>query len=92
MQLLPVLKHGGMLIPINLGHPAASQAEAFGVIIGGKQVHANAGQLVEIGRLIDTGQVRVAIDTIVPLPKAYQAHERGEAGHLRGKIVLRVVE
>lgn len=81
-----------MLITINLGHPAASQAATFGVTIGGKQVHSNAGQLVEIGRLIDSGHVRVAIDTVVSLSEAYKAHERGEAGHVRGKIVLRVVE
>jgi NADPH:quinone reductase-like Zn-dependent oxidoreductase len=92
VRLLPVLKRGGMLIPIYLGHPTASQAEAFGVTIGGKQVRTNAGQLAEIGRLIDTGQVRVAIDTVVPLSEAYKAHVRGEAGHVRGKIVLRVVE
>jgi NADPH:quinone reductase-like Zn-dependent oxidoreductase len=46
----------------------------------------------EIGKLIDTGQVHVAIDTVVPLAEARKAHERGEAGHVRGKIVLRVVE
>jgi hypothetical protein len=36
--------------------------------------------------------VRVAIETVVPLAEAYKAHERGERGHVRGKIVLRVAE
>jgi len=54
------------------------------------QVRSNGAQLVEIGSMIDVGQVRVAIDTVVPLAEEAKAHEHSAAGHMRGKIVLAV--
>ena len=94
-RLLKVLKRGGRLIPINLGNFSAEHAAAAGVTIGTSHhqpLRSNGAQLAEIGGLIDTGCLRVAIDTIVPLAEARTAHERGERGHVRGKIVLLVVE
>jgi NADPH:quinone reductase-like Zn-dependent oxidoreductase len=93
-HLLAVLKRGGRFIPISLGNFSAERAAEAGIIVGtGHPFLQSSGvQLAEIGELIDAGQVRVTIDTIVPLAEARKAHERGEAGHIRGKIVLRVVE
>jgi NADPH:quinone reductase-like Zn-dependent oxidoreductase len=62
------------------------------VTIQRTQVHSSGADLTRISDLIDAGQVRVAIDTVVPLAETSNAHERGERGHLRGKIVLRVAE
>ncbi|WP_223189757.1 zinc-binding dehydrogenase [Nonomuraea terrae] len=56
------------------------------------QVHSNGAQLGELADLIESGQVKVGIDSVYPLADAAKAHERGEAGHVQGKIVLRVVE
>ncbi|GHO90507.1 hypothetical protein KSF_005550 [Reticulibacter mediterranei] len=53
---------------------------------------ADGAHLATISELIDTGQLRVMIDTVVPLAEARKAHERGEAGHLQGIMVLRVAE
>ena len=47
-------------------------------------------QLVEIARLIDAGEIRPVLDAVLPLARACEAFERGLAGHVRGKIVLRV--
>lgn len=91
-RLLDVLKPGGRLVPIFLGHYSAERAAEASVTISLCLVHADAAQLVEIGRLIDTGRVHVAIEMVVPLWEARKAHERGEGQHLRGKIVLRVME
>lgn len=94
-RLLGVLKRGGRLIPINVGHYSAKHAAEAGVILGTshqQRLHSDTTQLDEIGSLIATGRLRVAIDTVFPLSEARKAHERGEAGHLRGKIVLRVRE
>jgi len=93
-RLLSVLKRGGRLIPINIGNYSAELAAQIGVTIGAHRppLHSDSAQLVELGGLIDAGRVRVAIDTIIPLSEARKAHERAEGGHLRGKIVLRVVE
>jgi NADPH:quinone reductase-like Zn-dependent oxidoreductase len=93
-RLLSVLKRGGRLIPINIGNYPAERAAQLGITIGAgrPRLHPDTAQLAEVGRLIDAGRLRVAIDTVVPLSQAREAHIRGESGHLRGKIVLSVVE
>jgi NADPH:quinone reductase-like Zn-dependent oxidoreductase len=47
--------------------------------------------LLALADLVDEGRLRVAIDSVFPLADAAKAHERGETGRARGKIVLRVV-
>ncbi len=47
-------------------------------------------QLGRIGELVATGEVRVEIAETFPLAEASRAHERSEAGHVRGKLVLSV--
>jgi NADPH:quinone reductase-like Zn-dependent oxidoreductase len=91
-RLLDVLKRGGRLVPIFLGNYSAKRAAEASVTISLCMMHADAAQLVEIGRLIDTGLVHVSIEMVVPLWEARKAHERGESQHLSGKIVLRVME
>jgi NADPH:quinone reductase-like Zn-dependent oxidoreductase len=49
-------------------------------------------QLIQIGGLIETGQIRPIIDTVLPLSQARQSYEQGARGHTRGKTVLRVVD
>jgi NADPH:quinone reductase-like Zn-dependent oxidoreductase len=46
--------------------------------------------LPKAGSLIDEGKFVVRIDSQFPLSDAAKAHERSEAGHLTGKIVLTV--
>jgi NADPH:quinone reductase-like Zn-dependent oxidoreductase len=48
-------------------------------------------QLVEIASLVDAGALRPIVDTVLPLARARDAHERGRSGHTRGKIVLEVL-
>jgi NADPH:quinone reductase-like Zn-dependent oxidoreductase len=40
--------------------------------------------------MVDAGQLRVEIDTALPLAEAAKAHEIGETNRARGKIVLTV--
>jgi len=94
-HLLSVLRRGGRFIPVNLGNYSAERALEAGITLGTSHhqaLQSSGAQLAEIGTLIDAGQLQVIIDTVVPLAEARKAHERGEAGHLRGKIVLRVAE
>ena len=63
-----------------------------GVTIEKIQVRSNGTHLAAISEMIDARQLRVAVDTVVPLAQASLAHEHGERGHLRGVIVLRVAE
>lgn len=55
-------------------------------------VEPNRDELIQIGELIDAGQICPIIDTVLTLSQALQAYEQGAKGHTRGKIVLRVVD
>ncbi|OON38952.1 NADPH:quinone reductase [Izhakiella australiensis] len=90
-RFLPTLRPGGALFPIfPLGFSAASEAEKLAVTVSATQVRSNGAQLAELGRLLETGKLRVIVDSIYPLCAARQAHQRAAQGHIQGKIVLRV--
>jgi NADPH:quinone reductase-like Zn-dependent oxidoreductase len=83
------LRKGGILVSL-VGPPAADQATRHGVRA---VFHANspsATALAEIAKLIDSGQCKVFVDTVLPLAEARRAQEMSAAGHIRGKIVLKV--
>lgn len=90
-RFLRTLKRGGALFPVFLGFSDAEEAAKLGVTVTMTQVRSNGQQLAELGRLLDAGTVRVAIDSTFPLADARKAHERAAGGHIQGKIVLTVV-
>jgi NADPH:quinone reductase-like Zn-dependent oxidoreductase len=53
-------------------------------------VEPNREQLIELARLTDTRQVRVAIDSTFALSEAAAAFERRFASGKHGKVVIRV--
>ena len=88
-RFLRTLKRGGALFPIfPLGFSGAEEAKKLGVTVSATQVRSNGPQLAELGRLLDAGTVRVAIDSTFALADARRAHERAARGHIQGKIVL----
>jgi NADPH:quinone reductase-like Zn-dependent oxidoreductase len=89
-RFLRTLKRGGALFPVFPGFSDAEEAAKLGITISMTQVRSNGPQLAELGRLLDAGTVRVAIDSTFPLADARKAHERAASGHTRGKIVLTV--
>ncbi|WP_337182446.1 NADP-dependent oxidoreductase [Shinella sp.] len=90
-RFLPMIKPGGALFPIfPLGFDGRNEAEQRGVTVSATQVRSDGTQLAELGRLIDSGTVRVAIDSTFPLADAGKAHERAAGGHIQGKIVLTI--
>lgn len=86
-----VLKPGGVLVSA-LGEPSQEKAKAVGARGVGYRAQPNVSQLIEIGRLLDAGKVRVVVAETHPLTEARQAQERLEQDHVRGKIVLRMVD
>ena len=86
-----VLRPGGTLVSVAAEPPPDPDrdAEKRGVFF---IVEPSRAQLVEIARLIDAGHVRPVLETVLPLARAREAFERGLAGHVRGKIVLRVAD
>lgn len=89
-RFLKTIKRGGALFPVFLGFSDAAEAEKRGITVSTTQVRSNGTQLEEFGRLLETGTVKVAIDSTFPLSDAAKAHERAAQGHIQGKIVLLV--
>ena len=90
-RFLRTLKPGGALFPVfPLGFNGNDEAERLGVTVSSVQVRSSGAQLVEVGRLLDDGTIRVVIDSSFPLADAAQAHERAARGGIQGKIVLAV--
>ncbi|GAA2086343.1 NADP-dependent oxidoreductase [Kitasatospora saccharophila] len=87
-RFLRTLKRGGALYYVFFAAYAPAEVARLGVTTSGTQVRSNGRQLEELGRLLDTGALRVAVDSTFPLAEAREAHERAARGHLRGKIVL----
>lgn len=88
---LPVIKPGGMLLPFQdddaeLPVTAAESRVRTALVLVEPDGHA----LEALAALTEAGQLRVEIDTVLPLADAAKAHEIGERGRTRGKIVLTV--
>ena len=84
------LKKGGILVSI-LMPPPKHEADRHGARAGYVLVRPNASQLSEIAALIEIGALRPVVETVLPLSEARHAQEISQTGHVRGKIVLRVV-
>ncbi|MCU1513170.1 MAG: zinc-binding oxidoreductase [Microbacteriaceae bacterium] len=91
---LGVLRPGGLIINVPSGSwpTFADDAAAAGVRGTSYKVSPDGATLAIIARLLDSGDVRVTVDTIFELAEAAKAHTAIESGHTRGKIVLRVAE
>ncbi|HUH79331.1 MAG TPA: NADP-dependent oxidoreductase [Methanoregula sp.] len=83
-----VIRKGGVLVS-TLGADEKAAA-AHGVAGKSFMLISNGARLEEIGRLVDAGRVSVVIEKEFPLAEAKAAQELSQAGHARGKIVLRV--
>lgn len=91
-RFLRTLKRGGALFPIfPLGFAGAKEAAELGVTVSATQVRSSGSQLKELGRLLDSGTIRVALDSTHRLSDARKAHEQAARAHIQGKIVLTVV-
>ena len=87
-----VIKPGGMLVSVVSPPPPAAVAKEHDVRFAWFVVEPNREQLLQIGALIEAGQLHPVIDTVFPLAEARQAYEQAAQGHTRGKIVLRVMD
>jgi NADPH:quinone reductase-like Zn-dependent oxidoreductase len=89
---LEVIRPGGLyaMVPTG-GFPGYADAAAErGIRATSYKVIPDGGTLATIGRLLDSGSVQVYIDKVFDLKDVAAAHTELEAGHTRGKIVLRV--
>jgi NADPH:quinone reductase-like Zn-dependent oxidoreductase len=84
------LKRGGILVSI-AQPPAQAEAEKHGVRAAFAVNEMKVESLNEITKLVDSGQLKVVVDTVLPLSEARCAQELIQSGHTRGKIALKVV-
>jgi NADPH:quinone reductase-like Zn-dependent oxidoreductase len=73
---------------------------AFGTMRGllsGKRlsmtrVKPRGGELEKISALIEAGKIRPVVEKVFTLEQIAEAHRLSEAGHVRGKLVVRIGE
>jgi len=87
-----VLKPGGILLSI-AQMPSQDKAASFGV----RQQFLSDGQpggakLATLGKLLDSGQLKVTVSQVLPLSEIQQAHKQVESRHTRGKLVLQIAK
>lgn len=83
-----ILKPGGILLSI-VQPPSQETADSYGVrqqFIG--DGHAAGTKLAKFASLIDDGQLKVTVSTVLPLSEAQRAHAQVQSRHTRGKLVL----
>ncbi|GAC1448182.1 MAG: NADP-dependent oxidoreductase [Desulfuromonadaceae bacterium] len=85
-----VLKKGGILVSIT-SPPPAEKAAAHGVRQAFVFIQPDAAVLAKLAMLVDTGKLRTYVEMVLPLAEARRAQELSQRGHVRGKIVLKVV-
>jgi len=87
-----VLKKGGMLVSI-VQPPSEQSAKAHNVRgVFMREDATRTEELMQISKLITNGQIKVNVQTILPLSEARKAQDLSQSGHARGKIVLKVEE
>ena len=85
-----MLKRGGTLVSI-IAPPSADKAAAYGVRQAFVFIQPDAAVLAELAKLVDNGNLRIYLEEVLPLAEARRAQEMSQGGHVRGKIVLKVV-
>lgn len=83
------LQRDGRLIS-TVQEPDQAKAAEAGVTAKRYMATPNAGQLANLAKLIDTGQVRVTVAKVFDLGEAVEAHRCLEDDHPHGKVVLKV--
>lgn len=85
-----VLKRGGIVVSI-LGGAKEEEARERGMRASSILVKPSGSDLSEIATLVSAGALRPEVQAILDLPEASAAHDLVKAGHVRGKVVLRVL-
>lgn len=86
------LNKGGVLVSI-VQPPSEKTAADYGVRgIFMREDAARTEELAQIAKLVASGQIKVNVETILPLREARKAQELSQAGHAHGKIVLTVAD
>ncbi len=83
------MKAGGVLVTMG-DPPDMALAAARGVRTAFLDSTPNGELLAELGKGLDQGRIKLPEILELPLSDAAEAQRRSQAGHVRGKIVLKV--
>ncbi|MDN4072256.1 NADP-dependent oxidoreductase [Fictibacillus terranigra] len=86
-----VIKPGGILVSI-VSPPIQKDATNHSVKAGFVFLEPDGAQLAEIGKLIESGQIKPFVGETFPLTQegVRKAHELSESHHAKGKIIIQV--
>ncbi|CAA9582552.1 MAG: hypothetical protein AVDCRST_MAG59-4980 [uncultured Thermomicrobiales bacterium] len=84
-----VLRPGGVLVS-TAEVPDEAAAKGHGVRARWIENGPNGALLREIVGQVERGRLRPTVHEVLPLAEAGRAHEISQAGHVHGKLVLRV--
>jgi len=89
---LSVIRPGGLIVnaPTGSWPTFIDDATALGLRATSYKVAPDGANLAVISRLLESGDVRVFVDQIFELTDVAESHKVLEAGHTRGKLVLKV--
>ncbi|HLY69904.1 MAG TPA: NADP-dependent oxidoreductase [Puia sp.] len=87
---LQVLKNGGRLVT-TVKPENEKEAAGKNIHVEGYMAQSDPQELELIANLIDEGKVKPVIGKVFPLEQAAEAQQLSKEGHIRGKIVLKVI-
>jgi NADPH:quinone reductase-like Zn-dependent oxidoreductase len=85
------LKKGGTIVSI-AARPDAELAAQFGVTALPQMTEVATARLERLAGLVAAGHVKIHVDRVFPLGRVKDAFLAREAGHVKGKIVLKIKE
>lgn len=83
------LKKGGVLVTA-VEFPKEEEAQRYGVRAARVFCKPNVGQLEDIRNLVEGGQLKAHVGTVLQLADIWEALELSQTGRTRGKIVLQI--
>ncbi|MEU9018172.1 NADP-dependent oxidoreductase [Actinomadura sp. NPDC048394] len=83
---LDAVRGGGVFVAVS-GGPAAP-VPLRGITVHNVWIRADGARLEQLSALVDAGRLTLRVAGTYPLEEAAKAHERLEAGGLRGRLVL----
>lgn len=89
LKSYPVLKSGGILVSM-AAEPDEDLAKSHGITAIHQSTKVTTDKLEALAKMIDSGQLKVAVDKVFPLERAGDAQAQLESGGHRGKIVIRI--
>lgn len=84
-ELVSLVKPGGVFVSTTTPGVVPPRADVRAVSVF---VRSDATQLAHLVRLVDAGELRLEVSAHYPLEELATVHALGEAGELRGKVVL----